>query len=109
MTFPHTGAADDDGVWKAGVVPSLVLLTVTAFAAAGVPCDFPRWLSLFRLLSRSLARAIDGQPISNATASPFATYSRPTQSSPGTSSRLAESAVESGSGKLRRPGQKSSG
>ena len=36
-----------------------------------VALDFPRWLSLFRLIRRSVARAIDGQPICNGNRESF--------------------------------------
>lgn len=36
-----------------------------------VALDFPRWLSLFRLIRRSVARAIDGRPICNGNRESF--------------------------------------
>lgn len=36
-----------------------------------VALDFPRWLSLFRLVRRSIARAIDGRPICNGNRESF--------------------------------------
>ncbi|HJU36204.1 MAG TPA: hypothetical protein VJ716_02160 [Gaiellaceae bacterium] len=36
-----------------------------------VALDYPRWLSLFRLIRRSVARAIDGQPICNGNRESF--------------------------------------
>ena len=36
-----------------------------------VALDFPRWLSLFRLIARSVTRAIDGQPICNGNRESF--------------------------------------
>ena len=36
-----------------------------------VALDFPRWLSLFRLIRRSVARAIDGQSICNGNRESF--------------------------------------
>lgn len=36
-----------------------------------VALDFPRWLSLFRLIRRSFARAIDGKPICNGNRESF--------------------------------------
>ncbi len=36
-----------------------------------VALDFPRWLSLFRLIRRSVARAVDGKPICNGNRESF--------------------------------------
>lgn len=36
-----------------------------------VALDFPRWLSLWRLIRRSLARAVDGRPICNGNRESF--------------------------------------
>lgn len=36
-----------------------------------VALDFPRWVSLFRLMRRSVARAIDGRPICNGNRESF--------------------------------------
>jgi len=36
-----------------------------------VALDFPRWLSLFRLIRRSVARAIDSQPVCNGNRESF--------------------------------------
>ena len=72
-----------------------------------VALDFPRWLSLARLIRRSVVRAIDGKEITaTATESRSGTCFRGTRSSAGISSRSPGSAGGSGLGKptrTRRP------
>ena len=50
------------GIWLD--VPLARVQLIVAF-------DFPRWLSLFRLIVRSVTRAIDGEPICNGNRESF--------------------------------------
>jgi broad-specificity NMP kinase len=73
-----------------------------AHADLVVALDFPRWLSLSRLIRRGVARAVDRRPICNVTANRFAICSRGTRSSCGTSGRSAASACGCGRGRRTR-------
>ena len=63
-----------------------------------VALDYPRWVSLQRLLRRTAVRCWDHTPICNGNTESLATASAPTRSSAGTSSRSHGSEIESSSG-----------
>ena len=63
-----------------------------------VALDYRRWVSLQRLVRRTIARLVDGRLICNGNRETFANSSPETRSSSGTSSRSDARAPASGSG-----------